>query len=252
MKKKTHYILLALLITIGGITIAYNKGHISLSGGNTVSIITPEEGTDVYIDDRKVGESTESNDTIKRNVVDGLHTIIVAREGTWPWSKEVEITGSTTFSPFLLPVRVEWDRITLVSPQYAEIAPLVKNTPAPTASSPLQSPNNTVSVWIEGTEIMAQWIGIDDAAPTYFCENSCTGPRSILSSAKPVHNLFFFKDRNDILVFSIDDGVYAIELDTRGTQNFQPIFSGRSVRFYKQDADRMYVLDEEKLYRVDI
>jgi hypothetical protein len=77
---------------------------------------------------------------------------------------------------------------------------------------------------------------------------------SILESTQPFRNVDFYKDRNDIIIASFSNGVWAIELDKRfGTQNSQPIYKGSGEpRFMKGEGNTLIVSDSGALFIIDI
>jgi hypothetical protein len=72
------------------------------------------------------------------------------------------------------------------------------------------------------------------------------------TSSANIRNLDFYKNRNDIFILSFGTGIFAIEADKTGTQNFQPIFDGYSPEFVKNDSKTIYLLDNNSLSILEI
>ena len=67
-----------------------------------------------------------------------------------------------------------------------------------------------------------------------------------------IRNVDFYKDRSDSVLFSMNGSIYVIEIDKQGTQNFIPVFAGKSPAFVKYDVNSIYVLDGDTLMQVAI
>jgi hypothetical protein len=53
-------------------------------------------------------------------------------------------------------------------------------------------------------------------------------------------------------MFSVDNAVYAIDVDKEGTQNFLPVYKGTSPSFIEATSSYIYVLDGDTLMQVVI
>jgi len=75
----------------------------------------------------------------------------------------------------------------------------------------------------------------------------------VLDSASNIYSLSFFKNREDVLVFANSEGVYAIEINRAGTQNFQPILrTNGETRFYTEDGATFFILQNGSLLKANL
>lgn len=217
----------------------------------TVSVFVPEGATIAY--DLKHITPAASSTATNIHTVSGTHTIGISKEGYWPWEKQVELqSGSAqTFRPFILPKTTEGDVIEKTDPLYARIEAAFATTTLPTKDAPILSQDGSVALYIEGSEIKARFVG-EGERPVYFCtKNPCENAISVLVFDAELRSLAFLPGRNDVALFAAQNGLFALELDTRGIQNFQPVYKGIRPSFITMDGS-VYMKDATSLFRVKV
>ncbi|MEK7081447.1 MAG: PEGA domain-containing protein [Patescibacteria group bacterium] len=116
------------------------------------------------------------------------------------------------------------------------------------------SPRGKVGLWREGNQILAKWLKSDRSLPYYFCEGNnenCREIIAIFNSASVVRSLDFYPGRDDVVVIAVENGIFAIEIDSRKTQNFQPIYKGVDPYFII-DGNTFYVKDKDAIIKIKI
>ncbi|MBU4536492.1 hypothetical protein KJ603_00445 [Patescibacteria group bacterium] len=170
-----------------------------------------DETITVYIDNIKKDSKNSINPEFK--VGKGIHNVIVHKEGYWPWTKEIQILGETTLklNPFFVPQNTSGFMIGKTDSEYWTIWSLFKKD--------LISPEALSK--ISTIEIKDQITAID-----------------------------FYKNREDVIIMSLADGVYALGVDYQTEQNLQPIYKGKNPLFVKKDDNSIYILDGGNLMEV--
>jgi len=110
--------------------------------------------------------------------------------------------------------------------------------------------NDTV-LWFDGNTVYAYW---DDEnwIPQRFCnEVTCTQPMPVITVNEPIRHLDFYPGRDDVILFTLSDGLYVAEIDKRPRQVFRRIFEGRGIDFRIEDND-LYVKEGEKIVEVEV
>lgn len=111
-------------------------------------------------------------------------------------------------------------------------------------------PRGQIKVWqtADAKEIWAEWLD-KKMPPFYFTDRKVR----IFNSRSAIRSFNFLPKRKDVLVVAVENGVFALEIDGRKPQNFQPIYKGRSpvsAAFFDQES--IYVLDDNLLSRIDL
>ena len=98
---------------------------------------------------------------------------------------------------------------------------------------------------IEGLEINNTWENlISNQALAILSDDNAVLKTSITA-------IDFYKNREDVVLISSGDGVFALEIDSENIQNFQPIYKGKSPVFVKKDSSSIYILDDGNLMIVN-
>jgi len=95
-------------------------------------------------------------------------------------------------------------------------------------------------------EIWGEWIS-SDPLPYYFSEKKI----KIFEAKTTVSSLDFYPKRRDVAIFASVNGIFAIELDGRGTRNFQPIYKGKNPTFTVV-GNILYILDDGILIKATL
>jgi hypothetical protein len=195
--------------------------------------------------------STTSPSTYE--VTSGLQQIIVAHDGYWPWSQEVEVKPGETvqINPFL--IEQSSQQVIQTTTEIEEELKNARLKDTPRAENPIISDNDSIRVFVDGdTNIIAQWNQGTSTAPNFFnCYEGTCGV-SVFNKL-PVQQIEFYPGRDDVIFFATPTGVFAMEIDPSGeTQNFQPIAeSVRNPSFTIKDGS-IYVSYGDRIILSDI
>ncbi len=252
-------------------------------------IYAPEPGSIIYIDGKERHEtSLLSRDWFVQDVTPGTYTVLIAKDKFWPWIKEVVVRERQVAEAiaFLIPREPDIEIIpktieenigtattTKNNPAYIEALALftekkkatttlaVKKTNTPTATTtdtvasfvPEKfSPYGRVGLAREENRILAYWMKKKDDLPNYFCrDTTCISPVVAFSSIVPIRSFDFYPGRDDVLLIAVQDGIFAVEIDARKTQNFQPVYKGIAPDFRFGD-NGFIVKDEDMLARITL
>lgn len=260
--KKSKWALLygsiAVVVLFGALAATFLLAGYSLGPGlsvrhpGTITVIVPHKDTHVFLDDRRVGISSKENEVFKlSNIATGAHTVLVAKETFFPWGKNIVLKekDSITVRPFLAPASAQVSIITENNDRFAELKNKIIGSPLSLPQTIKLSPDNTVALWTDGKNVIAEWRG-GDIKPRYFCENTCTNRIIVFTADSEIENTDFYANRSDVIMIAIKDGIYAIELDATGVQNFQPLYVGIGPRFLKESSESFLVLDGDSLKEV--
>lgn len=207
---KEHYIYATILVVILA-TILFLFNKENNEG--FLDINTDTQNTKIFVDEKEKTLSDEN----KLKLDKGLHTIVISKTGFWPWIKEVDILKrqTLTVNPFFVPEQTSGFIIGENDPEYYEIMSMFET-------------QKTHIDWEKG-------------------ENT---PKIILDFEEEIKASDFYKDREDIIIIAIQNGIYALEINSESTPNFQPIYKGNSPIFIKKDNNSIYVKDGEMLMEV--
>ncbi|GEM_PF-2785762 len=232
-----------IILLISGFS-AYKLGYrltsnFTLGKIGYLSMTVPLPDTSVFIDQSKKIVTTKDNEVVKIPFSPGEHSVIVSREGYFPWTKNFTIPSGevVTLSPFFISQNISGMLINKQDPEYLQIKNDIIRSKLPTQDKPIISTDKLVSLWVEDNAIMVKKDG---------------AIQKVIQSDTIVRNVAFYKDRSDTVLFSTTNSVYVIEIDKNGVQNVMPIYRGQTPLFIKADSNSVYVLDGEILMQVVI
>lgn len=230
----------------------------------TLELETFQTGSDVYIDGKLQEKTAADEETYYfKNLMPGDHSVVVSKQGFWPWQKTVTIqpNGTSLLSSFSVPNGLSGQQIDKSQDEYFAASSLIDGQTPPDENHPKVSSDGGVSIWVEklpdGREaIEAKYIGTG-TVPDYFCDSSatgtaCSGEKEVISVKEPIEDADFFEDRSDVILFSAGRGIYAIEIAKQGTQNFEPLYQGQAPRFFKKDIYSIYLKDGSELFDISL
>lgn len=235
-------VLSGMLKSAGGISSA--RGELQFSG--------LDNNTRVFVDNER--QQLKTNGEVKSVfVVSGHRDILVSKDGYWPWLKQIDIkAGSTTeLAPFLFPQKPAVEVVGEDDPEYEALVSMVSSSHAPTEPNMLVSKDMNVTVWKSGNAIKARWIG-KSALPATFCAIACESEITVLNATTPIQTFAFWRGRNDLIIVAAGTDIYALELDRRPVQNYQPIIKGVAPSFALTKTGALYALDNNVLYHLNI
>ncbi len=195
------------------------------------------------------------------SIPQGEHDVVIARTGTFPYRKIVTLSSNTshTLYPLLLPT-TPTARIIKEDEESQALETLIQERLAPTKEYPRKAaytsnPNETISLHIENTSIIATWHGALTAAPPPFCTPECAPSFTVTTINTPIRNVEFYPGRADVAIFSTEGNIYAIELDKSPIQNFQPIFMGGAVEtpfITVPDRNGLFVIGTSSIFSMEL
>lgn len=251
--RATYIFMGALVLLIMGwgvvhVTRAYFTGH-----GNILIRDVPA-GTIVKVDGRTIQEVERGVSTIRTDLAPGEHTVTLGRERHWPWSKTLAIhkDRTTVITPFFISRLSVRTAVNATHTERPIAERLFANTAQPTREHPILSTDETVALWNEGQSVIALWREGATTTPHFFCVTTCLQKRTVLTTAAPIEHIAFLGDRNDVMLFANSEGIFALELDMRDIQNFQPVLEGAGLDFRVRDTDSLYVRDGRDFFIIPL
>jgi len=284
-RRMYFYLLLVVFFIIIPLITLYTSGYrfqgFKLVETGGIYVYSPESGSEIYIDGKKEKETgIFQKDWFVQNMKPGSYEILISKEGFWPWLKEVKVeekrvTEAIAFlvpkelNAEIIPQEIEGETATSTIPnlEYARISKLFEDkftVPAdPVIPEELDSDEeeiefekisrrDRVGIWREGNQIFAKWLKNEEDTPNFFCrDNSCVDIVTVFSSVELIKTIDFYPGRDDVVLVAVSNGIFAIEIDIRTNQNFQPIYKGTSPLFIISDK-QFYVKDLETIFKVNI
>lgn len=210
-KKPYAYGIILIAIIFIALFLFYKENQVG-----TLIINANDKAVDVFIDEKDNGSfDLENNKSF--NIKKGSHSIVLSKEGYWPWTKEISIEKQQIINiyPFFVPRDTSGFIIPETDPEYNDIILLF----------------NTRKTHID-------W------------EKNENTPMEILTFEAEIKASDFYKDRNDVIIVAVQNGIYALEINSNSVPNFQPIYKGPNPTFTKKDNDTLYIKDGEMLMEV--
>ncbi|MSU45408.1 MAG: hypothetical protein EXS47_02150 [Candidatus Zambryskibacteria bacterium] len=231
--------IIVILIFLGYV-FEYKPENVFLLGkSGTLALELPLVQTNIFIDEEKKLTTTKENENPEFELSAKKHSVIISRDGYYPWTKEVIIpnNGKIKLSPIFITINTSGQIITKNDPEYVKLRRIVIENPLPAKTSPIISKDGIASLWMEDNKII-----VSVASSTY----------NVLQPDTAIRSVHFYKDRADVVIFSTSSAIYAIEVNKEGKQNFMPIYKGGSPTFYKDNPNFVYVWDNGTLMEVII
>ena len=166
----------------------------------------------IYIDNNKENSKNDINPEFK--IKNGNHSVVIHKENHWPWTKEVEISNlkKIEVNPFFVP----------------------------------QNTNG----FIIGTEDPEYWTILNSFKENLILEEALD-KISTIEIKSQIKAIDFYKNREDVILMALAEGVYALGVDYETEQNLQPIYKGKNPVFIKKNDSSIYILDNNNLMEVN-
>ncbi len=176
-----------------------------------LKINTSQSNLKLFIDEK------EKNFDEKIKLTSGTHSIILSKNGFWPWVKEIEMNRKQEkeIRPFFIPQNTNGFIIYENDPEYEEILSLFNR--------------KTYIDW----------------------EKNEFTPEIISDFESEIRASDFYKDRENVIIIAVQTGIYVLEINSDTTPNFQPIYKGAEPTFIKKDNTSIYVRDGKMLMEVN-
>lgn len=271
MKRNKKYYLIGTIIflIIAGIIIKAKWKDFGFDQTATINIILPEDSAKIFIDDINViSIHTAKGSLATFTVGTGFHSVLLAKDNYWPWQKQLtlEKNQTVTLQPFLLSKNLSGVLIPASDNEYGKFISLTRSEPLPTANNKKISSDGKIAIWIEtntgdnstsnvqGNTLMSAWLGSPDSIPDFMCldDGTCPNLTKVFTSQSAIKNVDFYGSRDDVMLFSSGNGVYVIETDKKGIQNFQPLYQGNDPYFFKDKDNSLYIKDGANLMQVKL
>lgn len=202
-------------------------------------------GARVFIDNQRSGTIPESGSLDIKKILPGKRNVLVALDGRWPWTKSIAIKSEivSKVEPFLLPSSPNARVLKNQDEDYGDATKALKTIVLPTPSKPLASPDKTIDVYVRDNILGAIWRGEPNSVPQFFCLEGECGPVNVLQSPSGIRGISFYGTRSDVLIVAVTNGIFALDIDPTGTQNFQPLYLGTEPIFTPKDEHTLYIQD---------
>lgn len=205
----------------------------------TIEIEIPFSGTAVFIDESKKILTTKDSEIIKIKLSPRLHSFIVSKDGYLPWTKKITVPSGNVRK--LIPIFISNSASGVIIPtgdtEYYKIRNSIVTDRTATKESPVFSKDETTKLWLEDNAILVE-------------TGSTT--RMVIQPDTIIRNISFYKNRNDVVIFSNQNSIYAIETETDGIQNFIPIYRGDEPSFKVADENSLYIYDNQTLMQISL
>ncbi|MEK7575336.1 MAG: hypothetical protein AAB511_03875 [Patescibacteria group bacterium] len=244
---------------------------------SAIELSSNESDFQIFLNNREKNVAQVEGVYILKNITPGLHSIVISKEGFWPWTKTVAVNENNVRSlyAFMFPMEgITTEALPSNSTEYTSALNLINSSrlPLTKAGSVELLPSESVKVWIDtnvpdrrishnkntalyiqDNTIYVAWISETEPPPHYFCEeNPCKLIIPVIVASGEIKSVDFYKDRDDVIIFTAGGVIYGIEADHEGTQNFQPLFKGANPHFYKKESDILYIQDGKSIVRADL
>lgn len=215
-------------------------------------VISPyTQGTELYVDGKRILEAEMVDDVITMVIPAGLHEITVSRTGYFPWQKQIDVESGerVVVGPYNIPEATNGSVLAPTDTEYASAVQLLaKSTTVPSEEKPVLSRDGSISAFVRDQSLVARVQS--GTPPQYFCSASCESEKDVAALSADVRGLAFLPGRNNVLLMAVQDGIFAIELDTRGMQNFQVLYRGIRPTFAVSPEGLVYIREENTIFKV--
>lgn len=230
---------------------------IERTGGLFIAV--PESGSRVYLNNEFRAETGFfSSGVLLQNLTPHHYSVLVAKDGFWPWTKTLPVKGSEVVEAraLMIPHTVSAEPVNAKSADYktalAAINALKRSIRTATSTATArfglaQDERGRAQTWFDAEgRVWIEWLS-DSPLPFYL-----DAPKKpVFQSRSAIHGISFLPGRNDIVTLATENGVFALEIDGRGTQNFQPIYKGADP-YFARIGDALYILDSNTLARISL
>lgn len=243
----------------------------------SIELLSNESGAQIFFDNREKKVPSDNGVYRIKKVAPGLHSIMVSKEGFWPWAKTVNVMADSHRNLFAFIFKMDGlvtKSVLAETPEYSDafrrlgqnVVPQVKFGSKPfNAEDSFRdwlernvpdrkfSLDKSTVLFTENSTIYVGWVSEIEPIPRYFCEeNPCKLKMPVTVSEEEIKSIDFYKDRRDIIIFAAGESIYAIEVDREGTQNFQPLYKGTDPYFYQSFDGTLYIKDGNAVLSADL
>jgi hypothetical protein len=258
MNKKFIPVALVVVLVLAGVALWLGlRGNEGARRANADITVFAPEGTQVIVmEESEVEEGEEEAATSESgdpelfvvpasgelwlSLDNGTYRLLANRgDEYYPWLKEITVTGlfSTEVHPFFTAKEPTLEEATdeTALEAFATVATL------PTAETPRLNADETGELYVSGNTVFVNWTGEINDMPEFICPGTKVEDcqlQPFYTFSTPVENIEFYGESDELLMADLGQAIVVVELDRRGTQNFQPLYVGTSpVAFRLVDGD---------------
>jgi len=81
-----------------------------------------------------------------------------------------------------------------------------------------------------------------------FVTPDCTQELNVINIIKDIKTIDFFGERDDVVIFSTEEGIFALELDNRQYHNVQEIYDRSDPDFRLSSKNTMFIKRKDQYY----
>ncbi len=234
--------------------------HFRKTGGLYIS--SPLSGAKIFIDEKEKGEtSLLQGGVFLQNLTPDNYSILVAKNKFWPWAKNLKVNeGLVTEARAFLIAKDPGGEVLLNDITKKEKGlTTIENEALEKLLLPQEDDllktdeNKDEKIYVdESDNIWIEWLALNSPLPYYFCNNDeCTSPLLVIDSKSTIRKIDFYPSRSDVLIFAVQNAIFAIEVDGRGGRILQPIYKG-SNPIFELNNKTLYILDEKTLIKLNL
>ena len=242
-----------ILLASYGIWTEYNSGEINIA--------VPYQRSSIFLDGKKINTTNSNNQSvILKRIPPGEHSVLVYADNRYPWEKTVYVKkgGMSKLYPFLMLTELNKETSNvmtkLTDDKISEIKPLFEEQSKNTFMS--LSDDGDIEIKKEDNSILATRLNDGTKTSDLFCSNNgeCVKTINVFTpKTGKIKAVDFYPKREDVVIFTLDNGIYAIEINKNGTQNFQPIYTGDNPSFAIDDQNSLiYIKDGDLVFGVNL
>ncbi|GMQ95404.1 MAG: hypothetical protein BMS9Abin13_517 [Patescibacteria group bacterium] len=251
LSKKSLSVNILLAIGIASATLLF-YGYLVERSTGTIIVSIPEKGAVIFLDDKRVDTTARYGQTVTlKRLRAGDHSVLVYTQGFFPWEKTLGVRKNETTEVSAFFVKQDISPTKIFDEEYSAVSVLFEKK----RSDIKRSWSREVEIRKNAGEIAARWIGDASSLPFYFCDKNSCGDSTVVFRAQDgdISAFDFYPGREDVVLFALQNAIYAIEIDKRGIQNFQPLYAGASPDFViKEGTSIIYIKDAGSLLRAQL
>ena len=259
MKENVKMVIVVLLILIGLAVIVFVRSsnqrtrHQNPNGGE-VSVTAELAGSQIAVDGVVEHTTRQDNEThIISKLDNGQHQFSVNHFDYYPWAKDVLVKPETKASLISFSTLQNPKRTNLQSngDEYKKYRAQFDTLTIPSEQDKLVSKDGTVAIWAQNNAVFAEWLGDSNKTPEAFCnEGVCSSRITVVSSVYNIRSLGFLNSYSQAVLFADDQGVYAIEIDRKNIQNFQPLVRTLIAQFIIDSERKIFVESRGEIFEL--
>ena len=237
-----------------------------------VYLYVSESDVDVFIGDNfHTKTSLFEREVFVKNLEAGRHLVLVSHNDFWPWAKFVEVESGEVAArfPLLVPKVMQFRELSKNSVEYSSASKLFLNPNSANSANSAKvlaaNPNLTATstdeklkIFAVGARVQAEWLEATSTIPYYFCgpedinlRQNCLKNITIFSGTSNIETLNFYPGRDDAIMLTLGNGIYAAEIDSSPYHNVYPIFRGQNPDL-RIDGRTIYVKDNDYIATAEI